>query len=57
VVEDGLLLRQRNVIFNACVDTGVACTDETTIVSAQVNFAQQGGVVTGTYIQSWSVNK
>jgi hypothetical protein len=59
IVEDGLLLRQRSVIFNACVLTPAddPCAPDTTVVSAQVTFAQQSGLVIGTSIQSWSVNK
>jgi hypothetical protein len=62
VLADGFVVTQRNVIFAACVDTGVACTDATTIIRAQVNFEtpeSAAGValpITRTYVQSWSVN-
>ncbi len=48
---------QRNVIFNACVDTGVACTDSTSIVRAQINYQTDGTIVSRTWVQSWSVNQ
>jgi hypothetical protein len=51
---------QRNVIFTACVDTGVACTDSTAIVRAQVNYEATSATaptITRTYVQSWSVNR
>jgi hypothetical protein len=55
---DGVVLVQRDAIFAACVDTGIACTETTTIIRAQVNFEQAAtGVVTRTYVQSWSVNQ
>jgi hypothetical protein len=55
-------LLQRNVIFAACLKTGagaagVACTESTTIVRAQVNFVSNGGTVSRTWVQSWSVNQ
>ncbi|HET9730242.1 MAG TPA: hypothetical protein VFR41_12505 [Acidimicrobiia bacterium] len=50
---------QRNVIFSACVDHTVACSDATTIIRAQINFQAVGtGAalnVTRTWIQTWSV--
>lgn len=53
--------RQLNVIFSACVDTGSACTDATTVVRAQVNFQAVGTgaslTVQKTWVQSWSVNR
>lgn len=46
----------RNVVFTACVDSGTACTDTTAIIQAKVNFpTNAAGVVTGAFIQSWSV--
>ena len=55
---DGLVLVQRDVIFAACVDTNVACTDSSVIIRAQVNFEQAAsGAVTKTYVQSWSMNQ
>lgn len=48
---------QQNVIFAACLNTGVACTEASTIVRAQVNFQSAGTTVTRTWIQSWSVNQ
>ena len=55
---DGLVVAQRNVIFAACLDTGTACTDSSTIIRASVNFEQgAAGAVTKTYVQSWSVNQ
>ncbi len=56
-------LGQRNAIYSACVDTGVACTNATTVVRAQVNFQSSAGFtaatapITRTWIQSWSVNQ
>jgi hypothetical protein len=57
IAQAGIL--QRNVIFSACIDTGSPCTDATTIVRAQVNFQASGTplVVSGTTVQSWSVNQ
>ena len=53
---------QRNVIFTACPDTGVACTDPsiTPIIRAQVNYEvppTSPVVVSRTYVQAWSVNR
>jgi hypothetical protein len=48
---------QRNVIFNACVDTGKPCSNPDVIIRAQVNFDPATGPVTKTYVQSWSVNR
>jgi Tfp pilus assembly protein PilX len=52
---------QRNVIFNACLDSGADCTDTTSIVRAQINFQAVGSgatvSVTRTWVQSWSVNR
>lgn len=58
VLSGSNLLRQRNVRFTACLNTGVVCTGTTTIIRAQVNFeATTGEPVARTYIQSWSVNQ
>jgi hypothetical protein len=54
---DGVVVAQRNVMFSACVDAGLACADGDIIVRAQVNFRDvAAGDVTGTFVQSWSVN-
>jgi hypothetical protein len=47
----------RNAIFSACLNVGSACTDATTIIRAQVNYAMNGNSITRTYIQAWSVNQ
>jgi hypothetical protein len=54
---------QRNVIFVACEDSGSDCgspSGNKTIIRAQVNYQALGQlnapVITGTQIQSWSVN-
>ena len=54
---------QRNVIFVACEDKGSDCdsaSNNKTIIRAQVNYQALGPltapVITGTQIQSWSVN-
>uniref|UniRef100_A0A6J7NNM1 Unannotated protein n=1 Tax=freshwater metagenome TaxID=449393 RepID=A0A6J7NNM1_9ZZZZ len=55
---DNAVLAQRNVIFEACRDTGSACTEDQIIIRAQINFEQQyGNTVTKTFVQSWSVNR
>jgi hypothetical protein len=55
---DGTVVTQRNVIFSACLDKGVACPDADVIIRAQVNFQQaSSGAVTKTFVQSWSVNR
>ena len=55
---DGIAVFQRNAIFAACIDAGIACTDASVIIRAQVNFEQaSSGTVTRTYVQSWSVNQ
>jgi hypothetical protein len=55
---DGTVVAQRNVIFTACQNTGVVCTDVNVIIRGQVNFEQaSSGAVTKTYVQSWSVNR
>ncbi|MFN8023530.1 MAG: hypothetical protein U0Q03_18520 [Acidimicrobiales bacterium] len=52
----GELVAQRNVVFSACVDQRTTCRDSDVIVRAQVNFEQAAtGVVTRTWVQSWSV--
>jgi hypothetical protein len=51
----GTVVAQRNVIFSACPDTGAPCLEDAVIVRAQVNFEQAAGLVTKTYVQSWSV--
>lgn len=54
----GTVVAQRNVSFAACVQNLSPCTGAAVIVRAQVNFEQgSSGVVTNTYIQSWSVNR
>jgi len=45
---------QRNAIFTACLDTGSACTDASSIVRAQVNFSDTASGPTR--VQAWSVN-
>ena len=54
---------QRNVIFTACEDKGTDCdfaSNNKTLIRAQVNYQalgpQSSPVVTGTLVQSWSVN-
>ncbi len=55
---DGVVVAQRNVIFAACANTGAACATTDVIVRAEVNFQQAAtGVVTQTFVQSWSVNR
>lgn len=62
VLAGGFVVTQRNVIFTACLNAGLACTDATAITRAQVNFeapeASSGSplIITRTYVQSWSVN-
>jgi hypothetical protein len=54
---DGIVVAQRNVMFSACDDTGTTCADDDVIVRAQVNFRDDpSGDVSGTFVQSWSVN-
>lgn len=55
---DGTVVAQRNVLFSACEQTGgPSCAPGAVIIRAQVNFEQgSSGVVTKTYVQSWSVN-
>jgi Tfp pilus assembly protein PilX len=51
---------QRDVIFTACIDAGVACTDSTAIVRTQINYeaaSPTAPTITRTYVQSWSVNR
>ncbi len=55
---DGTVVGQHNVIFSACADVGTPCDPAQVIVRAAVDFQQaSGGVVTKTYVQSWSVNR
>ena len=55
---DGTVVGQHNVIFSACADVGTPCATGEVIVRAAVDFEQaSGGVVTKTYVQSWSVNR
>ena len=52
------LSARNNVIFTACVDSGQACTDETAIITAEINYQVSGTpVVTRTFVQSWSVKR
>jgi hypothetical protein len=54
---DGVVVAQRNVVFSACRDSGVACVESAVIVRAQVNFRDDPeGDVARTTVQSWSVN-
>ena len=54
---DGVVVSQRNAVFDACIDTGSACAVNAVIIDAQVNFEQGAtGSVTKTYVQSWSVS-
>jgi hypothetical protein len=49
---------QRNAVFTTCEKQGTsACTDDSTIVRAQVNFESTSGPITRTWVQSWSVNR
>ena len=53
---DGVVVSQRNAVFSACVNTGVACAIDAVLINAQVNFEQASvGGVTKTFVQSWSV--
>ena len=57
-VLDGLnrVVLERNVVFLACVDMNVACTDATAILRAKVNFpTNAAGALIGSFVQSWSV--
>jgi hypothetical protein len=45
---------QRNAIFTACLDNGVACTNAPAIVRAQINFSDTSSGPTR--VQAWSVN-
>jgi hypothetical protein len=53
------IVLQKNVIFTACVNTGIKCSDDNhnVIIRASVNFQGTGppGQVK-TYVQAWSVN-
>ena len=47
---------ERNVLFIACLNTGVACTNSNAVIEAKVNFpTNAAGVVSGSFVQSWSV--
>ena len=47
---------ERNVLFVACLDTGVPCSDADAIIRAKVNFpTNAAGTVIGSFVQSWSV--
>lgn len=56
-------LKQKNVVFTACEETGVDCDDTNAIIRAQVNYetpvvpAGSPDFVSRTWIQSWSVNR
>jgi hypothetical protein len=56
-------LKQKNVVFTACEETGVDCNATTAIIRAQVNYetpvvpAGSPDFVNRTWIQSWSVNR
>ena len=55
---DGTVVAQRNVLFSACDDSVATCDPAQVIIRVQVNFEQGvSGVVTKTYVQSWSVNR
>jgi hypothetical protein len=55
--DDGAIVAQRNVVFVACRQQDEACSDDTSIVRAQVNFEQGvDGQIRRTTVQSWSVN-
>ena len=55
---ENAVLAQRNVIFEACRDTGSVCAEDQIIIRAQINFEQQyGNSVTKTFVQAWSVNR
>jgi hypothetical protein len=53
----GAVVEQRNVVFEACRDTGARCGSATApiVMRAQVNFELlRGGGVARTHIQAWS---
>lgn len=55
---EGVVVVQHDVVFAACVPTGSSCTDSPTIIRAEVNFQRTAnGVVTQTFVQSWSVDR
>lgn len=55
---DGLAVSRRDVVFSACVDAGSACADTDVLIRAEVNFERgPNGVVTHTFVQSWSVHQ
>jgi hypothetical protein len=51
---------QRDLIFSACVSTGLPCTDanNNVVIRARINYASSGipPQITMTYVQAWSVN-
>ncbi|MCU1364675.1 MAG: hypothetical protein JWN39_314 [Ilumatobacteraceae bacterium] len=54
--DDGLVVAQRGVAFDSCIDTGAPCVDANVIIRALVDFDQDAsGAVTHTAVQSWSV--
>ena len=54
----GDLFSQNDVIFTACVNTGVTCSDahNNVIIRAQVNFQGASPSPVKTYVQAWSVD-
>ncbi|MCU1398477.1 MAG: hypothetical protein JWN62_1586 [Acidimicrobiales bacterium] len=53
---DGLVVAQRGVAFESCLDTGAPCVATNVIIRALVDFDQDAsGAVTHTAVQSWSV--
>lgn len=55
---EGVPVVQHNVVFAACLDTGVSCAPADVIIHAQVNFElDASGDVGHTYVQSWSVDR
>ena len=54
---DGMIVEQFNVIFSACLDTGLTCEDanQNVLVRAQVAFTRPtGAAATATAVQVWS---
>ena len=51
------IIIERNVLFLACVANGATpCDEATSIIKAKVNFpTNAAGIVTGAFVQSWSV--
>ena len=55
---EGLVVVQHNVVFGACLDVGVDCLAADIIIRAQVNFQRDAsGIVSHTFVQSWSVDR